>query len=325
MRRFVSLAVALVGLTFALNAQAALRFVRYDQDLQLRDRVIAARIVHADLGGFVLVRADRAQLAALGVSGVEVPGLRAGERLAAQFDRGVRVPLTGVRLLIDAGRFRLIAGSEAALAALRRPGVYSGGLQFLDVASCYEPVAQTAGQVAVPLAADPRISAMVAKVSKQNLTQHITALSALYTRNARSSYNAQAVQYLETELAKIPGLTVTKQSWSTSYGPNVIGEIQGYELPNEIVMTGAHFDSIAGWSTSNRAPGADDNASGTATVLELARICAETPLRRTVRFALLERRGIRPLRQRRLRVGGEGSAATRSRPTSTTDMNAYRA
>ena len=63
----------------------------------------------------------------------------------------------------------------------------------------------------------------------------------------------------------------------------MIAELVGRQRPDEIVIVGAHFDSYAG-SGQARAPGADDNASGTASVLEIARLLAPLPLRRTVRF-----------------------------------------
>jgi|YelNatPaOPRAMG01_1025707.scaffolds.fasta_scaffold00050_60 carboxypeptidase Q len=63
---------------------------------------------------------------------------------------------------------------------------------------------------------------------------------------------------------------------------NVIGEIPGSDLKDEIVMIGAHFDS---WHAS---PNASDNAAGCAVVLEAARILkaiGASP-RRTIRVAL---------------------------------------
>jgi len=63
---------------------------------------------------------------------------------------------------------------------------------------------------------------------------------------------------------------------------NVIGEIPGTDLKDEVVMIGAHFDS---WQAS---PNASDNASGCAVMLEAARILkaiGASP-RRTIRVAL---------------------------------------
>jgi carboxypeptidase Q len=63
---------------------------------------------------------------------------------------------------------------------------------------------------------------------------------------------------------------------------NVIGEIPGTDLKDEIVMLGSHFDS---WHTS---PGATDNASGCSVMLEAMRIlkAIDVKPRRTIRFAL---------------------------------------
>lgn len=60
---------------------------------------------------------------------------------------------------------------------------------------------------------------------------------------------------------------------------NIIVEIPGVDLPGEVLIVGAHFDAVPG------SPGADDNASGTAALLEIARVLKGCPLRRTVRLA----------------------------------------
>jgi len=63
---------------------------------------------------------------------------------------------------------------------------------------------------------------------------------------------------------------------------NLIGEIPGTDLKDEVVMIGAHFDT---WHAS---PNASDNTSGVAVVLEAARILTAVGARprRTIRVAL---------------------------------------
>jgi carboxypeptidase Q len=65
-------------------------------------------------------------------------------------------------------------------------------------------------------------------------------------------------------------------------GYNVIAEIKGTDLSNEIVMLGGHLDSWQG------ATGATDNAAGCAVMIEAIRIIKESGLkpRRTIRIAL---------------------------------------
>ena len=55
-------------------------------------------------------------------------------------------------------------------------------------------------------------------------------------------------------------------------------QIRGSARPDEIVLVGAHYDS------SDGSPGADDNASGVAVLLALARNLSSTRPRRTLRF-----------------------------------------
>lgn len=59
---------------------------------------------------------------------------------------------------------------------------------------------------------------------------------------------------------------------------NIEIEITGRSLPEEIVVVGAHYDTVPG------SPGANDNATGTAGVLELARLLSDRRLARTVRL-----------------------------------------
>jgi leucyl aminopeptidase len=70
--------------------------------------------------------------------------------------------------------------------------------------------------------------------------------------------------------------------------PSVILTVQGTELPNEIVVLGGHLDSISysGSGDSMDAPGADDDASGIATLTEVIRIALASGWqpKRTVKF-----------------------------------------
>ena len=71
---------------------------------------------------------------------------------------------------------------------------------------------------------------------------------------------------------------VLRNSEAKSYSLNIIGEKGGTDLADEIVVVCAHYDSH--W----RITGASDNAGGTAVMMELARVLAGRPSRRTLRF-----------------------------------------
>jgi hypothetical protein len=59
---------------------------------------------------------------------------------------------------------------------------------------------------------------------------------------------------------------------------NVIGEVAGSEFPNQVLVISGHHDTVINSS------GVDDNATGVAAVLELARVFTGTSPRRTLRF-----------------------------------------
>ncbi len=71
---------------------------------------------------------------------------------------------------------------------------------------------------------------------------------------------------------------VLRNTEKKSYSLNVIGEKTGTDFPDEIIVLCAHYDSH--WRTQ----GAIDNAGGTAVMMELARILAGRPSKRTLRF-----------------------------------------
>lgn len=62
------------------------------------------------------------------------------------------------------------------------------------------------------------------------------------------------------------------------WSENLEIEIRGDVRTNEIVLVGAHYDSVTG------SPGADDNASGVAALLEIARLLADIKPERTLRL-----------------------------------------
>jgi Zn-dependent M28 family amino/carboxypeptidase len=59
---------------------------------------------------------------------------------------------------------------------------------------------------------------------------------------------------------------------------NIEAELKGKEAPEEIIVIGAHYDTVYG------SPGADDNATGVAALLEIARLMADSVQGRTLRL-----------------------------------------
>ncbi len=102
---------------------------------------------------------------------------------------------------------------------------------------------------------------------------------------SRSSHTPEklqrAIDYFRGELEST-GLPMQIQEFEVGGQTfsNLIFEVRGRERPEEIIVVGAHYDSVP--ST----PGADDNATGAIATLELARHFAAQPQAQTLRFLL---------------------------------------
>jgi Zn-dependent M28 family amino/carboxypeptidase len=93
------------------------------------------------------------------------------------------------------------------------------------------------------------------------------------SRPRTSEHLAAVRQMCATRLAEL-GFEVEQQDYGT--GVNVIGRLAGTIRPAEMVIVGAHYDTV------DFCPGADDNGSGVAGALETARVLAAEPHARTL-------------------------------------------
>ncbi|MEI6747853.1 MAG: M28 family peptidase [Bacteroidota bacterium] len=135
------------------------------------------------------------------------------------------------------------------------------------------------------LAADPFIVARMAEVNTTLMQSNVQHLQDYGTRNAYSAQGVLAQNWIKQQFESY-GLSTTLFDFtmpSGSASDNVIATKTGSLYPNEYVIIGGHYDSYTG-SSSNPAPGADDNASGTSGVLEIARILSPYTFDRTIIF-----------------------------------------
>ncbi|MBW8852279.1 MAG: M20/M25/M40 family metallo-hydrolase [Xanthomonadales bacterium] len=131
--------------------------------------------------------------------------------------------------------------------------------------------------------------------SASNIYSTISTLSSYQNRYYTSTTGKTSAEWIRTTWQGLAGsrTDVTSELFTgctnCSTQPSVILTIQGNELPNEVVVLGAHLDSInvsGGGSTTQVAPGADDDASGIATLTEVLRVALASGWKpkRTVKF-----------------------------------------
>lgn len=115
----------------------------------------------------------------------------------------------------------------------------------------------------------------------ERLRRHVHTLAGeIGERNVFVSRSLHAAEtYIRRELHAY-GHVPSAQSYAVRGVTSANLEVgcTGSAMPEEILIVGAHYDSVEG------SPGADDNASGVAVLLELARRFRSTATERTVRF-----------------------------------------
>jgi Zn-dependent M28 family amino/carboxypeptidase len=121
----------------------------------------------------------------------------------------------------------------------------------------------------------------VQELSGDTLTLINGTTQTIPSRNKNQPGNALAETYLKQKLQGY-GLTTTVQSFSAT-GKNVYAVQPGNLYPNKKIIICAHFDDMPGGTI---APGADDNARGTAAVIEAARIFYQYSLPYTIVYSL---------------------------------------
>ena len=129
---------------------------------------------------------------------------------------------------------------------------------------------------------NPTIREMLDQVNMDSLEATVQYLQA-YGHRLWNSDNAFAASDWIAGRMQALGLEVEQQpfyanTWlgSGEAAPNVIGIQRGTLYPDTYVVCGSHFDSFS-WAamSGGQAPGADDNATGVASVLESARIMTQ--------------------------------------------------
>jgi len=142
-------------------------------------------------------------------------------------------------------------------------------------------------------AQSPTIQSIIDKTDLDSLLYFVEELSGevstiiggtpytIVSRNKNQPSNDKAADYIKQKLNSY-GLVTYDQIFSST-GRNVYGVQLGSLYPNKKYIICAHYDDMPSGTT---APGADDNASGTAAVIEAARIFTQYDSKYTIIYAL---------------------------------------
>lgn len=131
---------------------------------------------------------------------------------------------------------------------------------------------------------DPVIQSLVEQVDRDRWFADISHL-ATYDRWTQKPSVLDARDWLVAQFSALPNLQVQTQSFAvgSATGYNVIATKTGSTRPNDLYIVGGHYDARA-QNSSQFAPGAEDNGTGTAAVLEMARIFSAVETEATIVF-----------------------------------------
>jgi hypothetical protein len=135
---------------------------------------------------------------------------------------------------------------------------------------------------------DIPLDSVINLVKYDSLVSYVFRLQAFYRRYAGTDSNYVSRDWIAAKLASFGYDSIVIDSFAATIAgvpkncQNVLAYKIGTEYPNHHIIVGAHRDAV---STS---PGADDNGSGTAGVLEIARILKDIPTKTTFIFALFD-------------------------------------
>ena len=127
---------------------------------------------------------------------------------------------------------------------------------------------------------------MITLVSDSSVAANVRGLESFGTRHAMQANREEIISWIRQKFldAGITDVVVDSFQYASTWQKNIIATIPGTSAAQLEILVGGHYDSQS--SIPSMAPGADDNASGTSAVIEMARVlrAAQYSPRTTLRF-----------------------------------------
>ena len=201
----------------------------------------------------------------------------------------VRKTATPGRLIARGGRWELRELSAAELST-PLPAVHDGHSDEWREVEWNSTITWRYRPEGAPAAANPAIQPLVDSIDTVSWFADLTTLASW----DRSSYGPElglSRAWIETKFNALglavsaPAFTMPGSSGGQISVKNVIGKWTGTQYPDQWIIVGGHYDSrnSNSYSTVNT-PGAEDNASGCAGVIELARVLVAFEPERSILF-----------------------------------------
>ncbi|MCK5574033.1 MAG: M20/M25/M40 family metallo-hydrolase, partial [Bacteroidetes bacterium] len=121
---------------------------------------------------------------------------------------------------------------------------------------------------------DSLMAQIVSNVNADTVRFFVQSLQDFGTRYYRSAQADAVADWIKGQFVRMGFTQVEIDSFlfDGTWQKNVIATLPAASPSDEVIVIGGHHDSITGVDPMHYAPGADDNASGTTAVLEIARV-----------------------------------------------------
>ncbi len=187
---------------------------------------------------------------------------------------------------------------DSELAFVEQLTTQSVPLSLLSAAALAPPTTEgtLVGAAGAAATRDPNVDSLLPRLTEADLRAMVDSLSGqqavtiggtAVTLNTRYTFSdrirdAEAYVYQYYQALGIP-VTYSPWTYGSYSGRNVIAEVRGAVEPNKVLLVGGHLDNISQIPYTT-APGADDNGTGTAATLLIARLLKTYQPDYTVRF-----------------------------------------
>lgn len=170
-----------------------------------------------------------------------------------------------VKTVSQSGRLWIVEGSQLPVHVLKNLKLIDGTEKHYSYSSMNK------------MAPNPAVRNQISKMSETLIRDYVVKLATYKTRYAGSPENEKAVEEIEKNLSELG--YVTSQICYGSKRCSVLAEKKGSVSEDKVILVEAHMDSVG-----RDFAGADDNASGTAVLMEMARVLSTYKNQNTIRF-----------------------------------------
>jgi len=200
------------------------------------------------------------------------------------------------RVLFQDDGLTLIAASDLI-------GIKTAGLMITEFPEQPIPLFPQSFRLNPGLAYDPDVNALAQQITVEHYRADVETLQAFNTRSTYAPNHETVAEWIRAKFQSFgisdvaidsfidPGFQAYLQYYFGTTDihkiRNVVAVIPGLLDTSVVYIAGGHFDTSV-WPYNPWAPGADDNGSGTAAVLEMARVLSANPPNVTVKFVAFD-------------------------------------